>query len=46
MSLHDFKWIDVVCFFGSKCVKMVKICILHIYRRAGVDALTPDQVAH
>ena len=28
-------------FFGSKCVKVVKMCILHIYKRAGVDALTP-----
>ena len=26
-------------FFGSKCVKVVKMCILHIYKRAGVDAL-------
>ena len=26
-------------FFGSKCVKGVKMCILHIYKRVGVDAL-------
>ena len=26
--------------FGSKSVKVVKMCILHIYKRAGVDALT------
>ena len=26
-------------FFGSKCVKVAKMCILHIYTRADVNAL-------
>ena len=28
------------CFFGSKGVKVVKMSILHIYKRADVNALT------
>ena len=27
-------------FFGSKCVKVAKMCILHIYTRADGNALT------
>ena len=27
-------------FFGSKCVKIIKMCILHIYKRADVNALS------
>ena len=30
-------------FFGSKCVKVVKMCILHIYRRADLNALRTEQ---
>ena len=26
-------------FFGSKCVKVAKMCILHIYTRADVNTL-------
>ena len=31
-------------FFGSKCVKMVKVCILHTYKRVGVVALKKEKV--